>query len=244
MLSHFQKPWVLLLVITSAMLAMAIFVYTEIASTGINNQDLQLVEASYSQDSRESELLFTNEEDKPFTQTLPETVSIDSYFSSPINNPFKRVIKKPFGLMITPETSPVEGDRFSGTHVGVDFEMLEGELNDDIQVFVICNGSLRIKTFANGYGGVAVQTCLVEGEEVSVIYGHLRLESIKVAVGDQLVQGQYLGLLGDDHSEETDGVRKHLHLGIRKGVSNDIRGYIKTDDQLTDWYDILEYLKK
>lgn len=169
--------------------------------------------------------------------------ALGGIFHSPIDRPFERANKKPFGLEITPETSPVEGDRFNGIHVGVDFEIFEGEENTPIAIYAICEGTLRLKTFANGYGGVAVQSCQLEGKDISVIYGHLHLESIEAEQGEKLAAGDFIGFLGKGHSAQTDGVRKHLHLGIRSGLTSDIRGYIKDETETIDWYNVLEYLQ-
>jgi hypothetical protein len=49
-------------------------------------------------------------------------------------------------------------------------------------------------------------------------------------------------MLGKGHSPETDGVRKHLHLGIHKGTSIDIRGYVPTQDSVEQWLDVVPYL--
>lgn len=128
----------------------------------------------------------------------------------------ERVTKKPFGIFITPETSPVPDDHFSGIHVGTDFETTPDEADVDVPVFAICDGPLRMATWANGYGGVATQSCVIEGEEVTVIYGHLDKDSILPKVGAKVVRGEKIALLGAGGTEAVDGVRKHLHLGIRK----------------------------
>jgi len=49
--------------------------------------------------------------------------------------------------------------------------------------------------------------------------------------------GQVLGLLGAGETSETDGQRKHLHLGIHLGSQIELRGYVESSAQLTNWLD-------
>ena len=42
----------------------------------------------------------------------------------------------------------------------------------------VCTGPLRLKEWATGYGGVAVEQCQLDKQTVTIIYGHLRLASI------------------------------------------------------------------
>ncbi len=163
-------------------------------------------------------------------------------FADPISMARLRVTKKPFGLEITPETSPVENDRFSGYHVGVDFETFDTEKDSDVDIFAVCNGPLIWKGFAKGYGGVAEQSCELEGKTVSIIYGHVKADSIVANIGDQISAGQKIAILGKGHSPETDGVRKHLHLGIHEGPANDLRGYVKDPVEMEQWRDVLNYI--
>ncbi len=155
---------------------------------------------------------------------------------SPLSDPKARITKKPFGLAVTPRASPVPLERFSGFHTGTDFEVTEAEQGQDVPVYVICIGSVRQVRSASGYGGVVVQDCVIEGQAVTVIYGHLDLASVTATVGSELLIGEQLGLLGDV-GPETDGERKHLHLGIHKGKAVDIRGYVPAESGLSEWID-------
>ncbi len=161
----------------------------------------------------------------------------------PISHAASRVTKKPFGIEIHPHTSPVPNDRFDGFHVGVDFEIFEGEEDIDVPIFVACEGPLLLKTWARGYGGVAVQRCKLDGKGVVVIYGHMRVESVAARVGEVLKPGRKLGVLGTGYGPETDGTRKHLHFGIHESATTtDIRGYVKTEAEVAEWLDALEYM--
>ena len=162
---------------------------------------------------------------------------------SPLDKALERVTKKPFGIKVSPQNSPVNPERFAGYHTGVDFETFPDEQDADVLVSIICEGSILEKRFASGYGGVVVQSCRLDNQDITVIYGHLNLASISVKLGEKLSAGSRLGLLGRGFSTETDGERKHLHLGIHKGSSIILAGYVKTAPELSNWLDIREYLK-
>src|SRR3989344_2738795 len=104
----------------------------------------------------------------------------------PIDRVLKRVTKKPFGIKISPKDSPVSPERFSGYHTGVDFETFSDEQKKDIPIFAVCPGKLVLKKYASGYGGVAAQSCQIENQDVTVVYGHLRLSSISRKFGQAL----------------------------------------------------------
>lgn len=154
----------------------------------------------------------------------------------------ERRIKKPFGILISPQNSPIPNERFSGYHTGIDVEVFDDEVEKDVSVTALCGGALRQKQYASGYGGVAVQECLFKDQPVIIVYGHLNLQRILANQGDYLDPGDTIGLLGADKSQETDGERKHLHLGIRKGRTIDIRGYVSSLSELSQWIDPKEYL--
>ena len=163
--------------------------------------------------------------------------------SEPIADALSRVTKKPFGIYVTPDFSPVSPERFTGYHTGVDFETTPAEANIDIPIYAICPGKLLLKKWASGYGGVISESCALEGQAVTVIYGHLRLTSIAKKVGQAFEQGEQIGVLGNGYSAETDGERKHLHLGIHKGTAVDISGYVANAAQLKPWINVMDYLE-
>ena len=158
-------------------------------------------------------------------------------FISPISTPASRITKKPFGIYITKQTSPVQPERFGGFHVGVDFETTSAEKDIVVPISAACDGKLLLKKRATGYGGVAVQSCRIDGKDVTIVYGHLRLSSVTLTVGQAIKQGDQIGVLGTGYSTETDGERKHLHLGIHKGTTVDIKGYEQSKSALSQWLD-------
>lgn len=172
----------------------------------------------------------------------PSNVKTTNIFQPPLPRAAKRVTKKLFGIYITPANSPIQPERFKGYHTGADFEIFSDELNAAVSVHAICSGKLKLKEFASGYGGVVVQACELNKEPITVIYGHLKLSSITVRVGENIGAGDAIGILGANQSKETDGERKHLHLGIHQGTGINIRGYVNSQPELVNWIDPCLYV--
>lgn len=162
---------------------------------------------------------------------------------SPITKAEERVTKKPFGIFITSENSPVDPEKFNGYHTGTDFEVLSGEENIEVSIATLCGGPLKTKRAASGYGGLAIQDCVLENQPVTVVYGHLRLSSITAPQNRYLPPGTKIGVLGRGNSAETDGERKHLHLGIHKGIELNIAGYVSKKEDLSSWLDPMTFLR-
>lgn len=156
-------------------------------------------------------------------------------FALPLDRAGGRVMKKPFGMLIAPATSPVQPERFSGYHTGEDFEIFPEEEDAPVAVHAICDGTIAEKRHASGYGGVLVERCKDEGRPITVIYGHLALSGVGKDTGTSLVAGETIGYLGATGSTDTDSERKHLHLGIHRGAGIDIRGYVATQGELSGW---------
>lgn len=177
--------------------------------------------------------------------SMEETVSEDSAdVSVPLDRADKRVTKKPFGIFITPKDSPIQPEKFRGYHTGTDFEILPEESKADVSVRAVCLGTIAVKRFATGYGGAVVQRCELGGKPVTVVYGHLALASVAAAIGESVERGDVIGVLGASGSADTDGERKHLHLGIHQGTVIDIRGYVAGKQALAAWLDPCEFFCK
>lgn len=163
-------------------------------------------------------------------------------FHSPLSQAAERVTKKPFGIYVTPKNSPVQPERFQGYHAGTDFEIFPKEKDAIVPVQVVCDGKLIMKRNASGYGGIAIESCELDKEPITVIYGHLNLSSIGAKTGDDLKAGDILGNLGAAYSVQTDGERKHLHLGFHKGSMINILGYVSSQSQLSDLLNPCDYV--
>jgi len=173
----------------------------------------------------------------PQAEIVPEKI-----FLPPLSRASERVTRKSFGLFVTPKNSPVQPEKFSGYHTGTDFEIFPDEENADVPVKAVCNGKLLTKKPATGYGGVAVESCELNGEPITVVYGHLKLTSINFKVGDKINVGDTFSTLGRGYSSETSGERKHLHLGFRKGAAVNILGYVQNKSELARWLDPCQFV--
>jgi murein DD-endopeptidase MepM/ murein hydrolase activator NlpD len=179
----------------------------------------------------------------PTITSSPTPMATLTPLTEPISDGLSRVTKKGFGIYVTPQNSPVQPEHFTGFHTGIDFETTPAEANIDVPIYAACAGKLLVKEYASGYGGVAVQSCTLDGNAVTLIYGHLRLSSITPKVGDTLTPGEQIAVLGTGYSSETDGERKHLHFGIHKGAAVNILGYVQNKADLSGWLDPELYLK-
>lgn len=162
----------------------------------------------------------------------------------PIDHSLSRATPLHFGLYVTPDpaTNPINPpERFEGYHAALDYEVSADELEADVPVYAICPGKVLYSGFAEGYGGLLVHRCRIDGQDVTIIYGHLTVEGLP-AVKSNVKLGQTIGVLAPAHSTDSDGNRKHLHLGIHKGTELDIRGYVMNEQDLAEFLDPAEVL--
>ena len=179
----------------------------------------------------------------PVINIDPKPLKAEPKLALPLSAALERVAKKPFSLYVTPNNSPVKPEKFTGYHTGADFEITPGEENKEITVSAVCAGKILLKKLAAGYGGMAVQSCKLNSQEITIIYGHLKFSSISLKIGQTIAPGEKIGILGKGYSSETGGERKHLHLGIHQGSSINLLGYVQQKSQLSGWLNALDYLK-
>lgn len=163
-------------------------------------------------------------------------------FLAPLERARDRITKKPFGIYVEPQKSPVTPERFRGFHTGSDFEIFPEENTTEIAINTICSGEILTKEQKNGYGGVLIQKCLLTEKPLIVLYGHLKYSSINVSPAQYLIAGTKIAILGQAYSEETDGERKHLHLAITPGTKINYSGYVATSEDLKKWLNPSEVL--
>ena len=146
----------------------------------------------------------------------------------------ERITKKPFGIFITPDNSPVSPERFTGWHNGVDVEF--EDVSGSVPIRAIADGIVLRSETVSGYGGVSVVQHQLDDAPVVALYGHLDPASL-VQRGATVSAGQQLGVLGESGTPATDGERKHLHFSLKPGTEVDVRGYVSTEAELADWRD-------
>ncbi len=175
--------------------------------------------------------------------TPTPTTQNQSKLTQPISNALSRITKKPFGIHITPQNSPVSPEVFSGYHTATDFETTDDEQNSEVAVYAACDGKLLQKRTVTGYGGLVVQSCKIDGLDLTVLYGHVKLSSVSKSVGTALKAGEQIAILGQGYTAETSNERKHLHFGIHKGTSIVLLGYVQKQAELSGWLNPEDYLE-
>lgn len=175
------------------------------------------------------------ETENPTTAPTPPPATEAGSLTYPVADFANRITKKPFGIYITPQTSPVQPEKFSGYHTGVDVEY--ADTAGAVPVVAIADGVMTTARYATGYGGVVTIEHQILSQTVIAVYGHLNIDSVTKAVGATFAQGETIGILGDGYTSQTDNERKHLHFGlVKKGaVSNVLLGYVANQSHLSAW---------
>lgn len=161
---------------------------------------------------------------------------IKNMLTEPVTGFRDRVTKKPFGIFITPTSSPIQPEKFHGYHAGTDAEY--GDVTTTVPVYAVQNGTIVYSGYVSGYGGVLVLTGNVNNQNVRFLYGHLNPAQL-LPINTIVNAGQQIGILGIGYSKETDYERRHLHFTIIKGTKIDFRGYVQDKNELTKWLDPL-----
>lgn len=157
----------------------------------------------------------------------------------PIDDALNRPTPLSFGVYVTPdpEQNPIDPpERFTGYHVGLDYEVTEEELERDVPIYSICTGEIVSSSSAEGYGGLLVQRCRLGREDVTVLYGHLAREGLPDE-GREVEAGEQIGILAPARSDDSGHNRKHLHLGIHRGEELDFRGYVQEEEEIQEFID-------
>lgn len=162
----------------------------------------------------------------------------------PLDHALIRETPLHFGVYVTPDPdqNPIDPpERFTGFHAAVDYEVSADELDADVSVYAICQGKVLYAGFAEGYGGMVAHRCRIHDEDVVVLYGHLARAALP-KIGSTVYPGTKIAVLAPARSTDSDGNRKHLHLGIHKGRELDVRGYVRQESELSDFLNPLEVL--
>lgn len=165
-------------------------------------------------------------------------------FVQPMDDTDDRPMLLTFGLYVTPDPAqnPIDPpERFTGYHSALDIEIFEDEEDKDVPVYAVCDGTVTYAGFAGGYGGLVKQTCRLDGEDIMVLYGHLAISGM-VNEGVTVSAGDVIGRLGASRSPDTDGSRKHLHLGMHRGAGDFSLGYVQSEEELKSFIDPTDVL--
>lgn len=168
--------------------------------------------------------------------TSSSTPAATDTLADPISQFKARVTKKPFGIYITPQNSPVQSERFTGYHTGADAEYQD--VVSDVPVYALADGTIVLARTASGYGGVLMIEFSLNGVRHTALYGHLRPSSLP-QVGQSFKKGDQMAVIGTGYSTETDGERRHLHFAILSDNGTDLKGYVQNKSELSGWIDPL-----
>lgn len=166
--------------------------------------------------------------------TTPATTQNENGLAFPIVQFKDRVTKKPFGIYVTPQNSPVQPERFTGYHTGTDAEYQD--VTTDVPVYAVADGKVVYSQYVSGYGGVFMIEVQLNGASHTILYGHIRPSSLP-KVGQAVSKGEQLAVLGTGYSSETDNERRHLHLAVLSNNRLDIKGYVQSKSDLSGWID-------
>jgi murein DD-endopeptidase MepM/ murein hydrolase activator NlpD len=172
----------------------------------------------------------------PTASAVTSTPTTQKSLVEPIKDFKQRITKKFFGTYVTPNNSPVQPEKFTGYHTGVDVEY--GDVATDVPVYAVADGNVLLARWASGYGGVIAIQHVINNQKLVGVYGHINPSSLP-KVGQKIQAGQQIGILGKGGTNETDGERKHLHFGLVKGISPTLLGYVQNKSQLSAWIDPL-----
>lgn len=162
----------------------------------------------------------------------------------PLDNFAARIMANDFGVYYPPggTTNPDKkvcpnATYYVGYHTADDLEIFPNELNLPVIAKSIADGTVRETSSVTGYGGLIVIEYNLGGSIYTAYYGHVNLSTTAVKVGDRVVAGENLAELGAQCSNTNGNVRKHLHFGLHKESGIDVRGYVPTKSDLSNWVD-------
>jgi len=168
----------------------------------------------------------------------PPPPPVETGLAEPVAEFKTRITKKSFGIYITPQNSPVQPEKFTGYHTGVDAEY--DDVSADVPVRAIESGIVVRSQTVSGYGGVMVVRHPIKGSDKLVLYGHLDPMSMK-SVNASVTKGEQIAILGEGFTSKTSGERKHLHFAILAKSTVDWKGYVQNQSELSGWHDPLTF---
>jgi murein DD-endopeptidase MepM/ murein hydrolase activator NlpD len=171
---------------------------------------------------------------------------VEPAFAWPLDNITHRSQLLNFGMYITPDpaNNPIDPpERWTGYHTAQDIEIFPDEIDKDVVVYASCNGPVIFRGEVNGYGGAMVQSCKLNMEDVTVLYGHIDPNRFEASMDQELKIGDKLGYLGAHKTRDAGYNRKHLHFQIHRGPDIALRGYVSRAEELHAYINPIEIIK-
>lgn len=162
----------------------------------------------------------------------------------PLDNFAARITANDFGTYY-PAGGTTNPDRaacpsstyYVGYHTANDLEIFSNETSISVPIKSIADGTVREVKAVSGYGGLIVIEYSLGGNIYTAYFGHINLATATVKAGDHVTAGEHIVDLGPACSSINGDVRKHLHFGLHKGSSIDVRGYVPDQSTLSNWVD-------
>lgn len=96
----------------------------------------------------------------------------------------------------------------NNSHFGVDFAS-----NGTHSIVASANGTVSRSYYSNSYGECIMIVHQSNGQEYETVYAHLRSGSRRVQVGDSVVMGQEIGIMGSTGQSTGQHLHFELHVG-------------------------------
>jgi len=109
----------------------------------------------------------------------------------------------------------------SSLHQGLDFNPGMGA-----PIGAVAAGTVRVSGTYFSYGNAVIIDHVVDGREVSTLYGHMIPGSSPLKVGDEVTAGQFVGLVGS--SGVSTGAHLHLEVLMDGTLPVDPRAWIES----------------
>lgn len=154
------------------------------------------------------------EEEKP--KDNPYLDGTETVFSSGMIFPLKCsgvYISSPYGMRTHPTTGEYK------LHTGTDF--CASGINGKT-VYAVKDGKVIYAQKHKAYGNFVI---IDHGNGISSCYAHMQDGSMRVSVGDKVLQGQPIGKVGD--TGYSTGPHLHFEIRIDGSTTNPMNGYIK-----------------
>ena len=154
------------------------------------------------------------EEEKP--KDNPYLDGTETVFSSGMIFPLKCsgvYISSPYGMRTHPTTGEYK------LHTGTDF--CASGINGKT-VYAVKDGKVIYAQKHKAYGNFVI---IDHGNGVSSCYAHMQDGSLRVSVGDSVLQGQPIGKVGD--TGYSTGPHLHFEIRVDGATTNPMNGYIK-----------------
>ncbi|MEN0102475.1 MAG: M23 family metallopeptidase [Curtobacterium sp.] len=145
------------------------------------------------------------------------TAGAEVTFGGDVRSPFPKPVRMSSGFGY--RSAPCGA--CSSLHQGLDFNPGMGA-----PIGAVAAGTVRVSGTYFSYGNAVIIDHVVDGREVSTLYGHMIPGSSPLQVGDEVTAGQFVGLVGS--SGVSTGAHLHLEVLMDGTLPVDPRAWIES----------------